>query len=333
MSLPKLIGLTSKVFLKGPSSLSFLKRQALLFDQIAIIDLSDLIVAHGYTGKDESQQCAAELEWLLGQHVIYEPEYPKTYAQGAEEVIDKVLAEPRINRKTVSLLQQVLQDEVTCLKDAQKAIESLLRTGSVERSKDAELFRDLHLQIAEVSQLRYAAHWLSEVKQNRVVLAHSLPEYNLIAAPDGRKAMVWEIVLGHIPILKQDTPWERILDFRNDPDSRRSVSELTHWVHTLASSSKTREQVEEELIYLSVRYENALRLHKLEFNLGVLEAVVEPMLAAAENFVKFRWSKLGEPLIKLRKHSIQLQKAEESLPGREISYLAKVQKVFEEAKR
>ncbi|MGA2178065.1 MAG: hypothetical protein ABSH15_00585 [Verrucomicrobiota bacterium] len=327
MSLQNLTGLTSKTFLNDPRGASFLKRQALLFDQIAIIDLPALIETHRFLSNDQSQQYAAELEWLTTQEIIYEPDFPRT---NAEDLFEKLTADPRLDQKMISLVQQTLKHEIACLEDCRKAIDLILRTGSVDKSKIKDFAQTLHLQIAEASELRHAAHWLTAIKGNRMVLAHSLPDYNLCSTTADRKAMVWEVILEHVPALQQDTPWERILEFRSDPDSRQSVNDLLHWVHTLASSPKTRDDVQEELAYLRARYEHAFKLHKLEFKLGIFEAVMEPMLAAAENLVKLKWSKLGDPFLKLKKHSLQLQKAEQSIPGREVSYLVKLEQTFEE---
>jgi hypothetical protein len=325
----KLTGLTSKEFLDDVRSAPFLKRQALLFDQIAIIDLPFLIETLSHQSNDQSRQYGAELEWLMTQGIIYEPDYPKTTWGGLEELFEKLTADTRCDKKMISLVQQTLKDEITCLEDLRNSIDLMLRTGSFENSNTERFTRNLHLQIANASQVRHAAYWLSAVKGNRTVLAHSLPDYDLCSTSVERKALVWEVVLAHVPVLQEDTSWEKIVEFRTDPDSRRRLNDLVHWVHSLASSAKSRDDVQEELSCLRSRYEHAFKLHKLEYRLGVFEAVMEPMLAAAENFVKLNWSKVGEPFLKLKKHSIELQKAEESIPGREISYLVKMQETFE----
>ena len=267
----KLTGLTSKEFLDDVRSAPFLKRQALLFDQIAIIDLPFLIETLSHQSNDQSRQYGAELEWLMTQGIIYEPDYPKTTWGGLEELFEKLTADTRCDKKMISLVQQTLKDEITCLEDLRNSIDLMLRTGSFENSNTERFTRNLHLQIANASQVRQAAYWLSAVKGNRTVLVRSLPDYDFVL----NQRCNGSLSLGsgptaHVPVLQEDTSWEKIVEFRTDPDSRRRLNDLVHWVHSLASSAKSRDDVQEELSYLRSRYEHAFKLHKLEWSrLGV----------------------------------------------------------------
>ena len=57
------------------------------------------------------------------------------------------------------------------------------------------------------------------------------------------------------------TPWERIVEFRNDPDSKSRLYSLRRWISRSATAATPARELAEELEYLLHIYDEHMRLH------------------------------------------------------------------------
>ncbi len=97
---------------------------------------------------------------------------------------------------------------------------------------------------------------------------------------------VFEVVVSRMPEPDDDSPWERILEFRRDPDSRRMLRALRRWTRRIASQMNSPKEVGEELDYLIDEYEHHMKVHDIKCRRGTLEALVVGTAEALEDLAK-----------------------------------------------
>jgi hypothetical protein len=61
-----------------------------------------------------------------------------------------------------------------------------------------------------------------------------------------------KIVLRSLPLPDEKTPWEQILEYRNDPDSRQKFFALRNWMSDVARSNLTPIEIGEKFNFLAI---------------------------------------------------------------------------------
>jgi len=143
-----------------------------------------------------------------------------------------------------------------------------------------------------------------------------------------RERQVMDLLLRKFPIPDDDVEWERILDFREDSDSKDKLLNLRRWIRQISSSSFNIREIEEELDYLVHEYEKLIGFHKIKHRQKNLELFVTAPLEIIENLAKLNWSKAAKALFQLRQNRVDYLISENTLPGREIAYIHKATEEF-----
>lgn len=139
------------------------------------------------------------------------------------------------------------------------------------------------------------------------------------------------VVLKKFPILDDLTvPYEKILEFKEDPDSRSKFLALRNWMIDISRAGYSQRELEEKIEYLLEEYERHLDFHAIKTRRSVFEVVTITTLEALENIATFKWSKLGKSLFSLGRMEYALMEAERKAPGRELAYIAKARDQFAE---
>jgi hypothetical protein len=146
---------------------------------------------------------------------------------------------------------------------------------------------------------------------------------------DPKTGRVIDIVLKNLPVPSELTPWEAIIDFRQDANIKLSFLELRRWMREVAKGEKSTEEITEELEYLMARFEHSMRVHKIKYHSGVLRTILVLPLQIAENMARINFSKLAtEGAFSIFDRKIALTEAELSAPGKEVSYIVKARNWF-----
>jgi len=103
-----------------------------------------------------------------------------------------------------------------------------------------------------------------------------------------RESPVISVVLKVPPEPDELTPWDRILEFRKDPDSQRQIVALRRWMRKAVSSNIGQSELSEELEYLVNEYERSLKIHSMKIQRGFLETLLTGSAEIIENIAKFR---------------------------------------------
>ena len=136
------------------------------------------------------------------------------------------------------------------------------------------------------------------------------------------------VVLKCLPVPSELTPWEQIIEFRNDPESRGKLFALRKWMRSISKSATSYSEINEELECLLYEYERHLNVHRLKFETGVLETILVTSAEVLENLVKVNWSKAIKSLFELKTKKLALLEGEMKIPGSEIAYIAKAKESF-----
>ncbi len=84
--------------------------------------------------------------------------------------------------------------------------------------------------------------------------------------PESTKGEVIKIVLSALPVPDDQTSWEQIVEYRNEPDSKNKFLDLRNWMSEVARGEHTPDQAEEKLEYLLSQFRRAMGIHRMKAN-------------------------------------------------------------------
>ena len=138
------------------------------------------------------------------------------------------------------------------------------------------------------------------------------------------KDPVIQILLKNLPTPDANTPWETIINYRNEIDSRGKFYRFKNWLNRISKSNLTSNEIEDEIRELVYEYEEYMKLHRIKFQASCLETVITVAADVAEGLVKLKWGKAARALFSIKKNQIELFEKERGAPGREIAYLVDI---------
>jgi hypothetical protein len=144
-----------------------------------------------------------------------------------------------------------------------------------------------------------------------------------------RSENLLQVVINKLPVPSEITPWEAIIDFRNDPKVKAQFVELRRWIRKSIHGELPINELEDELTSLINQYRRYMDLHKMKFRLSTIKALSTAPLAFLEDLLKLRWKNLGDAVFSVAEGTIALTEAELKAPGRELSYLVAARERFD----
>jgi hypothetical protein len=264
----------------------------------AVLLFDDIAVLHlrgflEFLAKNGDARLQAELEWLLGRRVL-------------------TSVHPRFEKFLVDPFQEAADHLPNVAPDALKYANWLSR---------------FQLETFQRSAWR---------RTDGVLLCDRIPGFldSSGASPSSTvTTTVLSVVLSAFPEPDDQTPWERILEFKSDPDTPRHILALKRWITKIAQQRLSFDEMREEIEWVVQEYQAHMRLHRLKTTSGALESVVTAAGELVENIVKLKFSALAKAMFSLRQRKIQLLDAERQAPGRELAYLIKARERFADAPR
>ena len=280
------------------ATIRHLKRPALLFEKIGILHFSGLTAILEKLNSDTSLQLKAELEWLLNQGIVIRVscEFLVDPFQEAAEHFPKIAADAMDYASAIS------EDQI----------------GMVRFSK--LIGEDGVLVCARPPRLLQA---LQSPSGTRTFTGY-LPD------PTVRQD-VMDVVLASFPEPDEATPWEQIVEFRSDPDTRTQLLALRRWMSRVAQQDLSATEIADEIEWLVSEYQAHMRLHRMKITMGAVETVVTATAEALENVTKLRFGAVAKSVFFLKHRTIQLIEAERQAPGRELAYIIRARDHFGKA--
>ncbi len=315
-------GFIDGVFSSWYSSLSStLKQQALLFDQIGIFGLSQIYKVadssrnnpdfpRGYL-KNILEPIIMELQWLTENEIVFEPTTEEEFREQA------------INNYFSKVASRYSVEEIV------KLSQKLIETGEVDVSNIENKTDTVDLiKMQDTIILRLMALMMETTKGVTAVTTFPYTEYTH-ELPNTNKSNVAQIVISKLPLPNNETPWEPIIDYRNDSENQKNLLNLRKWIRKISAENLSSSEIEDELQWLMNQFQNHMKIHKMKANTETLEVLVKAPLEIIEDLVKLKFSKIPEPFFALKKRQINLLEAELNAPGREMAYLIKTRETFQ----
>jgi hypothetical protein len=167
------------------------------------------------------------------------------------------------------------------------------------------------------------------MNQNIDVEAYPIIEkFTTIKELETKKQIIAIFAINKFPIPDENTSWEQIFDFKNDPESIGSLMGLKAWINKISKSNLDINECVEEFEYLSYEYEKSIKLHKLKMQNSIFETTIVSGTELIENIAKLKLGKIAKSLFKARKEQIELMEIELKSAGSELSYIIKANKEF-----
>ncbi len=298
---------------------SNLKQKSLLFDQIGIFKLNRfynvineslaLLQNIDTAISDKAESIITELEWLKQAGIIFELKIEEEFNYSIKDFSKKVSTETFEDTKYLF-----------------KKINEIQTVNLVNSKNDAEkavLIREQHFAL-----LRLMSIIMEITKEVTAVTTFPHTEYTH-ELPDSKKAMIALIVINKLPLPNNETPWEQIIDYRNDSENQKNLLSLRRWIRKISTENLPPAEIEEEIEWLTSEFQSHMKIHKIKANTEALEIIIKTPLETIENLLKLNFSKISDPLFAIKKRQISLMEAELNAPGREMAYIIKTRETFQ----
>lgn len=294
---------------------SSLKQEALMFDRIAIPGCEGWVSHNERLTNNSKLGPVDDVKWLYEQGVVFEPSV-------REFSLDAKAAPPErrlINNKEYMKYYKL---ESTHLKETFKGGKTVAQE---EEEGGKHLYLSFHYYARSASvQLRELYKMAAYPVFNGKFLSAYMPaQMNELAGSD-----VVKVTLNALPVPDDSTPWEQVIEYRSDPDSRSKFLALRHWMSEVARAELTHVEVEEKLEYLVDQYQKHMKLHRMKTNVGTLETIITTGAEVLGDLVSFKWGKAAEALFSLKKRQVALLEGELTAPGNEVAYIVKARESF-----
>lgn len=331
------VGVMSPFDLLGTS----LKREALYFDSIAIPNIEGEYLFKSVLARSPN----LSIDYLIQNGVVFDP--VQTYL-GTDTYLKRIgsdvydLSWDRIERFDARLSAELKrQPELPPFPFGQSLGEVLSypwRDAIARFFLRFEKHAGVPLRKVGLNLALFRSQWdydrrrlAADLRMEHSVNAFPLYSSNLVLMDDfveGR-AEVIRAAIRSIPEPDLDSvPWEQILDFRNDEETKKLLCFFRHWAGEVAEKQVTAEQLREEMEYHCTKYEEYIRLKKMKVSYGTLETLLMIPARMAEGLLKLKPTQAVEALFTFRKQRVELREAELGAPGRDLAYLLKVRKDF-----
>lgn len=284
-----------------------LKREALLFDQIAIPDVDKKLAALAAAGFTHVNGIR-EVCWLRDVGIVRDvPPFTNEDFDSPvpRQCVDAMLAEmgePPIDDRAID-------DERVGNAVRARLIEALNEPG----------FLGEVLPRINCIKLRHNGINAFPILESRREIRDAFP-----SGTASDTLPVLEVILRSMPIPDDQTPWEDIIDFRNDRESMKRLRALRVWVRKFAKATPATSlaEMKDEIEVLLDDYEEHMKLHRMKVNKGAAETLVTVGGKVAEDLVKLKWGELAKLPFILRERKISLLEAEANAPNRELAFVS-----------
>jgi hypothetical protein len=321
---------------------SFLKQQALIFHRLAVPQLNSFLL-NGEKITGEIKQVVAEMRWLYENGIVFDPQVEGRTIPSCTEREVEAIASIRHALGMIGILVGIDPNKILDTEDnidlpeisdddfnkIIKKLEKLPTFLEETRGKIAESPEFLEqVSLMTMHQARMFSIELREVDgfDAYPILANAIP--NTPQSPADKNNVV-RLVLNSLPVPDDSTPWQDILEYRNDPDSIGKFWALRNWMSDISRQQLTPFEVEEKLEHLLYEYQKHLKVHKIKTNRKSFEAIVVAAAEFLEDLANRRFSKLAKGLFTAKQRRIELLEGELNAPGKEVAYIVNTRERFQ----
>lgn len=289
-----------------------LKSNLLFFDQIGIVHLKDQLhfLNQQPSWIQEPQQLASQLEWMVENNLIFNlnDDYLSPPIGNDAESFIELFA---LSNRVIYQANSMLRDFVKLAKE--NAIDNKLLLESREGCN----------KLIKAGGEFYCRSAASSMNNRSNVIATPIIETAAMLPKEfiSKEVDIVNIILKNIPAPSDSTPWEKILDFKNDNDAKEKLNGLRHWSNSIASENISTKEANEKLQWLLYEHTRHMEYHKMQTQMGALKFTFILGAEILENITKLQFGELTKRMLSAKSIKTTLLHAELNAPHREISYL------------
>lgn len=169
-----------------------------------------------------------------------------------------------------------------------------------------------------------------QVRLEKMLIENSIEDFPVTAIVENldcpyitneNKDTVLKVTINNLPVPDDITPFDEIIDFK--ADNKLQYLGLVNWMNKISKSRFNQKEIEQEIEFLTLAFEDRMKLEKQKYRLVNLESIISLPIEIIEHLLKIRWSQIPKSLFQMKITKINLLTAETTAPGREMSYLVK----------
>lgn len=291
-----------------------LKRDLLYFDKL-VFDENELKMSKSLVGP-------------LGETLFGETNFKEIYKFQLAE-LDYLLDENLIfSFNSDDLRKIVYQNELKPFKeyyDSKKDNKLLLNTDDILNLGSIMQETDNIIQgKSDNSTTIFKTHFYSEILNATTqfetvpILENFVPEQN---SDLGKNYKILEIILNKFPLIDETVSWEKLIDYKKDPDSKRKFLALRNWMIDISKGEYNPSEINEKFDYLFSEYDTHIKKHKIKTNYGLIKTFSISTAEILENLATLKWSKAIKTSFEIFEKNTRLTEIESNAPGKEIGYI------------
>ena len=171
-------------------------------------------------------------------------------------------------------------------------------------------------------------HLASQFEYNSApITTHGTIDFN---SPGEKNAI--EVAVKNVPMPPDNIPWQDLLQYRNDEETKHKLTALRIWIQNQHISGKHPAMMKEELEYLIHEYENHMRLLSKKYQKGIIKGLITASTEAILEITRLNLVGVYKALSSFEIRSIDKEIAETQAPGKEVSYISRTKSFIEEHK-
>jgi len=292
---------------------NYLKKYFLIFDKIYInhgsLNIYDTTLSKFSGGKDKFTKNIKHLEILEKEGLL------EIYNNDNLPEINKLIG----NDIYLNLVNELIEFDAVMKEEREKKIAKGDLNGA---------FKDYLIQDKLIGD------YTSRLMSMQLNFLNPLKDYNSLLStlePPGAtqittsKSDVLHIVFNHFPRIREDVTFENILEFRQNPDIKSRFFAFRNFISNLSREKLSYEEIEDKLEYLLNEYSTAFDKLQAKYDYGKFEALLITTAEIIESLLKKQISNLVKAACGISKKKMELLEGEKNLPGRETSYLYKIE--------
>jgi hypothetical protein len=332
--------------------LDSLKEMALIFDRVCLPHASAMLSKVRRTYGARYDERAAEIAWLIENGVVFEATFDDLRGDPDH---DRELSDHDLNslhdlveiRWGYQIESNDLREKMNtsrARRDLAHYLELMRRVS--EEGADSE-------KVAEMKTIEARSPHFNLIKKSIVAMfedtfyetrwvaarLRGLHGFDAVPVADigdnledndftDKRSDIVRISLNELLMPEESVPWEQIIEYRQDPETKSSFQDLRFWMSEMTRSEMKASEIEERLEFLIHRYNKHMALHKMKAHRGTVEAILMTGAELLESLLRLKFSNIAHGLFAIKHQRVALLEAELSAPGNEIAYIAKTQDRF-----
>lgn len=317
-----------------------LKREALFFDALAIPNINEMVGE-----KIVLSTCPIRaLEFLIDREIVIDPVEQYIGSDDYLRKIGKLEYDRRlesIEARRIKLISELQEPPSKSEKDGREGIIEAFAIAWTKSTKKMTLgLVNLVLPIQKfgafarllINQQDYDRRGIAcDLRQNHGINAYPTATSGLVINDEflkGKDQLIMLIVDALPEPDFNNTPWEQIIDFRNDSDMKYDRLKLRNWCNEVAKGEISGFQITEKLEYLTHTYEQHMKVHKATIATGSWETLLMIPAEMLEGLIRRKPTQIVKALFTIKHRRVQLSEAELNAPGREVAYIMKARERF-----